>query len=308
MRRASMRPCAFAGSSAWRRTPSPVPVDRRELGEGVGAVRLDRQHVVRAVRLDDGPRGVAGRVQRVQGEHAAAQIDVLQQGAQRGGLAALVAAAEARDGTAGVGDQGHRLEVRGVVGVPVRAADALAVRGQRRHVRVLRETRRRPPRQHLPQRVRVGVHQHPADGRVRRRHPAPRRPGRATRPARAAPSGPGSSRSAPSPPGRAARRAAPARRSPAPSRGGACGPARGARPAPPRTGRAANAARRACSAPAPTGTTTPGGPPGPPAAAARRGAAPARTSPSAPRAGPCTSRCAARSPSSGPPRVQFDAA
>ena len=74
-----------------------------------------------------------------------------------------------------MGDQGHRLEVRGVVGVPVRAADALAVRGQRRHVRVLRETRRGPPRQHLPQRVRVGVHQHPADGRVRRRHPAPRR-------------------------------------------------------------------------------------------------------------------------------------
>ena len=102
-------------------------------------------------------------------------------------------------------------------------------------------------------------------------------------------------------------RAEPARRSPAPSRGGACGPARGARPAPGRTGRAASAARRACSAPAPTGTTTPDGPPGPPAAA-RPGAAPARTSPSG---APCGSvydpLCRAK-PFVRPTRVQFDAA
>ena len=70
-----------------------VPVDGRELGEGVGAVGLDRQRVVRAVGLDDAARGVAGRVQGVEGEHAAREVDVLEQRAQRRGLAALLAAA-----------------------------------------------------------------------------------------------------------------------------------------------------------------------------------------------------------------------
>ena len=37
-----------------------VPVDGRELGEGVGAVGLDRQHAVRAVGLDDAARGCRG--------------------------------------------------------------------------------------------------------------------------------------------------------------------------------------------------------------------------------------------------------
>ena len=79
-----------------------VPVDRRELGEGVGAVRLDRQHVVRAVRLDDGPRGVAGRVQRVQGGQAASQVDVLEQGAQDRGLVAGARPAPPRTGRVAV--------------------------------------------------------------------------------------------------------------------------------------------------------------------------------------------------------------
>ena len=66
-----------------------VPVDGGELREGVGAVRLDREHVVGAVRLDDGALGVARGVQGVEGDHAAAQVDVLEQRAQRGDLAAL---------------------------------------------------------------------------------------------------------------------------------------------------------------------------------------------------------------------------
>ena len=69
-------------------------------------------------------------------------------------------------------DQRHGLEV-GAVRVAVRAPDPLAVRGQRRHVRVLRETRRGPPAQHVLQGVRVGVRHHSADRRVRRRDPAP---------------------------------------------------------------------------------------------------------------------------------------
>ena len=59
-----------------------VPVDGGELREGVETVRLDRQHVVGAVRLDDGALGVAGGVQGVEGDHAAAQVDVLEQRAQ----------------------------------------------------------------------------------------------------------------------------------------------------------------------------------------------------------------------------------
>ena len=100
-----------------------VPVDGGELREGVGAVRLDRQHVVGAVRLDDGARGVAGGVQRVEGEHAAAQVDILEQRAQRRRLAALVAATAAGERPAAVRDQGDGLEVHAVRRVAVRAAD-----------------------------------------------------------------------------------------------------------------------------------------------------------------------------------------
>ena len=55
-----------------------IPVDGGELREAVRAVRLDRQHVVGAVRLDDAARGVTGRVQGVEREHAAAHVDVLE--------------------------------------------------------------------------------------------------------------------------------------------------------------------------------------------------------------------------------------
>ena len=88
-----------------------VPIDGGELREGLGTVRLDRQHVVGAVRLDDGALGVAGGVQGVEGDHAAAQVDVLDQRAQGGDLAALVAAAAARGRATGVRDQRHGLEV-----------------------------------------------------------------------------------------------------------------------------------------------------------------------------------------------------
>ena len=199
-------------------------------------------------------------MQGVEGDHAAAQVDVLEQRAQGGGLAGSRQQRLASGRPACV--TRHGLEV-GAVRVAVRAADPLAVGGQRRHVRVLRETRRSPPAAR------------PA-GRPGR---CPRAPGRpssptarpsarrrcATRPARAAPPDRGSSRTAPSPPGRTARPTAPARTPTAPSRGDACGLGRGGCRAPPRTARAANAVPRACSAPASPGTPTPDGPPGPPA-------------------------------------------
>ena len=88
-----MRPCALTGCVGMAAHGGGVPVDGGELREGVRAVRLDRQHVVGAVRLDDGARGVAGGVQGVEGEHAAAQVDVVEQRAQRRRLAARLAAA-----------------------------------------------------------------------------------------------------------------------------------------------------------------------------------------------------------------------
>ena len=82
-------------------------------------------------------------MQGVEGGHAAGEVDVLEQGAQGRGLAALVAAAAARARPAAVGDQGDGLEVRVLVRVPVGAADALRDRrsrdvgGQRRRYAVM---------------------------------------------------------------------------------------------------------------------------------------------------------------------------
>ena len=154
-----------------------------------GQFALDRQHVVGAVRLDHGARGVAGGVQGVEGEHAAAQVDVLEQRAQRRRLAALVAAAAAGQRSATVGDQRDGLEVHAVRRVAVRAAVCAAtgrshaIGRQRRQVRILGEPRRRPDPQRLLQGIRVGAGHHPADGRRRRRRPAA--PGAAPRAQRA---------------------------------------------------------------------------------------------------------------------------
>ena len=70
-------------------------------------------------------------------------------------------------------DQRGGLEAGAVGGVAVGAADALAVGGEGGQVGRLREARRRPLAQHVGQGVRVGVREHPAEGRVRRRRPAP---------------------------------------------------------------------------------------------------------------------------------------
>ena len=151
-----------------------IPVEGGERREHLGAVALDGEQIVGAVRLDDRPLGVSGGVQGVQGDQAAAHIDILQQRPGRGDLAPLVAAAAAREGMAGVGHQRHRLEMGVVARMAVGAADALAIRRERRGVRRLGKPRRRPLAEHLRQGVRVGVRHHPADRRVRRRHPAAR--------------------------------------------------------------------------------------------------------------------------------------
>ena len=145
---------------AWWRTAAAPQSMAASWAKVSGAVRLDRQQVVGTVRLDDG-----------------AQVDILEQRAQGGDLAALVPAAAARERPAGVRDQRHGLEV-GAVGVAVRAADPHASHGRATSaasagMSASSESRRGPSARHVLQGVRVGVRHHPADRRVRRRDPAP---------------------------------------------------------------------------------------------------------------------------------------
>ncbi len=149
-----------------------VPVEGGERRERLGAVALDGKQIVGAVRLDDRPLVVSGGVQGVQGDQATAHIDILQQRPGRGDLTPLVAAAAARERVTGVAHQRYRLEMGVLVRMAVDAADALAVRRERRDGRRPGEPRRCPLAEHRRQGVRVGVRHHPTDRRVRWRHPA----------------------------------------------------------------------------------------------------------------------------------------
>ena len=63
-----------------------LPVGLAQGPMGLGSVALDREQVVRAVRPQDGIRGLAGGVQRIHGDHGATEVDIFQ---HRGVPAAL---------------------------------------------------------------------------------------------------------------------------------------------------------------------------------------------------------------------------
>ena len=100
----------------------PLPVDAVEDVEGLRRVALDREDVVGAAAFRDQLRGLARRVQRIEGDHPAADVAALQQVVRGRQLAALVVDVQEREGRAGgVVDKGHGLvmAVAVAVGAPL---------------------------------------------------------------------------------------------------------------------------------------------------------------------------------------------
>ena len=147
-----------------------LPVGLQQGLMGLGSIALDREQVVGAVGPHDGIGSVAGRVQRIHGDHGAAEVDVFQHREHRRVLPARFVADPAghRHGLR-MGDQRHGFVMH--VPVAVHAVDPLAVRRQRRGVR---------ERMGLHPAVGCGLHpvavrqrDHPMDRRSRRRNEAP---------------------------------------------------------------------------------------------------------------------------------------
>ena len=121
--------------------------------------------------LDDAGGGVAGGVQRIEGEQRAADGDHLQQRSDRRELAIVVVKVETRQRhPGGVLDQRRGLVAQRAVAIGT--ANPLAVGGQRLPLLLL--SRRRQPwlgiaLQRRFQRFCVRVHHHPVNGRFRGR-------------------------------------------------------------------------------------------------------------------------------------------
>ena len=97
---------------------------------GLGTVLLDGQQIVGAMLLDDAGGGVAGGVQRIEGEQRAADGDHLQQCSDRRKLAIVVVKVETRQRhPGGVLDQRRCLVAQRAVAIGT--ANPLAVGGQR---------------------------------------------------------------------------------------------------------------------------------------------------------------------------------
>ncbi len=75
-----------------------LPVDLAEGLKRLLRIGLDRQQVVRAVRVDQRPGDIPDGVQGIEGDHATSQGHLLEQGPHGGDLAVLVVQAEAGQG------------------------------------------------------------------------------------------------------------------------------------------------------------------------------------------------------------------